>query len=105
MEAGLDLKFLQNRIGLGFTYYREDKRDEILTVNISTASGFQTKVINAGSLVRNGIELQLDATPIKTGDFIWETTVNFAKSKSKVAKLTDDVKPTRSLIRIVAARR
>ncbi|WP_341842980.1 SusC/RagA family TonB-linked outer membrane protein [Chitinophaga caseinilytica] len=92
MELGTDLKFLQNRLGVSFTYYREDKRNEILTVNVSNASGFLSKVINAGSLVRNGIELQLDATPVKTLDFNWETTINFAKSKSVVKRLTDDVK-------------
>ncbi|MGX5817818.1 SusC/RagA family TonB-linked outer membrane protein [Chitinophaga lutea] len=91
-EAGLDVRFFGGRLGGSFTYYKEDKRNEILTVNISNATGYNTQTINAGSVVRDGIEVQLTGKPIATGNFTWESTLNFAKSKSFVKKLTPELK-------------
>ncbi len=91
-EGGIDLKFLNNRVGLAATYYQEDKTNEILTVNIPAASGFSAQVINAGHIRRNGVELQLDVTPIRTPRFNWDLTVNWAANRSKVIELTPDVK-------------
>ncbi len=91
-EIGADVRFFSNRLGAEFTYYNEDKKDEILTVNVSNASGFLSKTINAGRLQRNGIEILLTGIPVKSKDFTWETTVNFSKGTSKVVELTEDVK-------------
>lgn len=91
-EGGLDLKFFNNRIGLSATYYQEDKTNEILTVNIPAASGYSSQVINAGHIRRNGVELQVDLNPIRRGKFNWDITLNWAANRSKVIKLTDDVK-------------
>ncbi len=90
-EAGIDLRFFKNRIGLGFTYYNEKKIDEILSVPVTGASGFTSKLINAGRIDRSGIELQLNATPVKTKDFNWDMTLNFAKNKSKIIELAEGV--------------
>ncbi len=90
-EAGLDLKFFTNRIGISATYLLEDKTDEILSVGISGASGFTNRIINAGSLERKGIEIQLDATPVQIGDFRWDATLNFAKIKSTIVELAPGV--------------
>lgn len=86
-EVGLDLKFFNNRLGASFTYYHEDKKNEILDVNISSGSGFLSKTINAGSVVRSGVEIQLNGTPVASKNFNWETIVNFSKGTSKVVKL------------------
>ncbi|SIO52829.1 SusC/RagA family TonB-linked outer membrane protein [Chitinophaga niabensis] len=90
-ELGLDLKFFNNRVGASFTYYHEDKRNEILDVNISNASGFLSKTINAGSVVRSGVEVQLNGTPVASKNFNWETIVNFSKGTSKVVKLAPNL--------------
>ena len=91
-EFGIDLKFFKNKYGLSVTYYDETKINEILNVSVSGASGFTSKLINAGELNRNGLEISLDATPIKTANFSWNSTLNFARNNSKIVKLTDDVK-------------
>lgn len=90
-ETGIDLKFLHNRIGFSATYFTEVKKDEILTVGISGASGFSNKRINAGQLERSSLEFQLDATPVQTSDFQWNISVNWAKNKSKIVSLADGV--------------
>ncbi len=90
-EGGLDLRFFQNRLGLSATYFNEEKINEIISVAVTPASGFTTKLINAGKIKRDGIELALDATPITTGSFVWNLGVNFAKITSSIAELAEGV--------------
>ena len=90
-EAGIDMRFLKNRISLNATYYTETKKDEILEVPIASPSGFKTKIINAGKLERKGVELTLEATAVQTKNFQWKAMVNWAKNTSKVVELTPDI--------------
>jgi TonB-linked SusC/RagA family outer membrane protein len=90
-ELGVDLKFFQNRIGLSTTYYKEVKKDEILSVGITGTSGSTSKKINAGQLERSGIEIQLDANVLRTTDFSWDIMVNLARQNSKIVELSDDI--------------
>ncbi|QHT68580.1 SusC/RagA family TonB-linked outer membrane protein [Rhodocytophaga rosea] len=89
-ELGVDLRFLQNRVGLDVTYYNQDAQDQILDVEISKASGYNKRIINAGKIVNKGIEISLNATPIKLpGSFSWDVSVNFARNRNKVVALAD----------------
>lgn len=90
-EFGVDLKFLQDRIGLSATYFMESRKDEILTVGITGSSGYTGKTINAGQIDRSGIELALTATPVKTNDFSWDMTLNFAKINTEVVALAEGI--------------
>jgi TonB-linked SusC/RagA family outer membrane protein len=90
-ELGLDLKFFQNRAGLSATYYNTDRTKEIIPVAVDGASGFTSKVINAGRIQNRGFELALEATPIKTGSFEWNTTLNFARNVTEIIELVPGV--------------
>jgi len=86
-EFGLDLRFLSDRLGLSGTYYNENTSNSIVSVTISGASGYTSKLINAGKLNRHGIELTLDGYPFRTKDFTWNTAVNLAQNRSQVDEL------------------
>ncbi|MBP4141456.1 SusC/RagA family TonB-linked outer membrane protein [Flavobacterium sp. P4023] len=88
-EFGVDLKFLNNRLGLSATYYNETRKDDIIPISVSAGSGYSTKLTNAGKSVRKGVELVLNATPVKTNDFDWTVAVNFAKNKTTIEELPD----------------
>ena len=88
-EFGLDLKFLNNRIGLSATYYNETRKDDIIPISVSSGSGYSSKLTNAGKSVRKGVELVFNATPVKTNDFDWNIAVNFAKNKTTIEELPD----------------
>ncbi|MCK8490718.1 SusC/RagA family TonB-linked outer membrane protein [Spirosoma sp. RP8] len=90
-EAGVDLRFLKSRVGLAFTYYHENKINEILNVDVTSVSGFTQKVINAGRIERDGIELQLDGKPVVGKDFNWDMTLNFAVNTSRIISLAPGV--------------
>jgi TonB-linked SusC/RagA family outer membrane protein len=90
-EVGIDLKFLKNRVGLSATYYNTNRTKEIIQVSVSGASGFSQKLINAGLIQNSGIELAIDATPVKTGLLEWNLTLNVANNTTKIIELVPGV--------------
>ncbi|MCX2741327.1 SusC/RagA family TonB-linked outer membrane protein [Pontibacter anaerobius] len=86
-EVGTDLRFF-NKVGLEFTYYNDANENQILSLNVDPATGFNTYQINAGKIQRTGIEAALTATPI-SGDFTWDFTLNFGRNRSEIVELAD----------------
>lgn len=89
-EAGLDMKFFQNRLGFDFTYYYSRTKDQIMTIPAS--SPWTAEWINSGLITNQGIELMIYATPIKTRDFQFDLNVNMAHNVSKVKELNENKK-------------
>ncbi|MCO6462401.1 MAG: SusC/RagA family TonB-linked outer membrane protein [Saprospiraceae bacterium] len=89
-EVGLDFALFKNRIGLELTYYDATTFDQIIPVQITGATGYTSKYINAGSVNNKGIEAILNVTPVRTKDFNWTLTFNFAKNKNEVVELYDE---------------
>ncbi len=87
LEFGTDLGFFNNRLTFSATYYIKTVDDLILQASLEPSTGFTTQFVNAGSLENKGIELSLNATPITTDDFTWNTGINFFKNKSEITKL------------------
>lgn len=90
-EMGVELKFLKNRIGLDFTYYNQTSRNQIMSMASSWASGYTYRMINAGEIQNNGIEIALNTRPVQTKDFSWDLNINFSKNNNKVKKLVDGI--------------
>lgn len=86
-EAGFELRFLKNRLGLEITGYVANSKDLIIPVKISNATGFDEAFINAGEIKNKGIEISVMAIPVKTKDFSWDFNINFSSNKNKVVKL------------------
>lgn len=90
-EGGIEARFLDNRIGIDFTYYVRNTKDDIVNAGVSYASGYSGVRINAGKVHNHGIEIMLTAVPVKTRDFTWNASFNFAYNKSEVKHITDDI--------------
>lgn len=86
-EAGVDLKFLNNRLGLDFTYYLQKNRNQIIPLALSGTSGYSRTTINAGLIENKGFEIALTATPVRTKNFSWNTIFNISRNKSMVVEL------------------
>jgi TonB-linked SusC/RagA family outer membrane protein len=87
LEAGFDVAFLQNRLGLEFTYYQKTCSDLILRRNMPLSSGFGTEIGNFGELVNNGFEIKLNTLPVKTENVRWSSTVTFWRNTSEITEL------------------
>lgn len=88
-EAGVDLKFLNNRFGLNATYYNETSRNAPVSVSVSGYSGFNKFLTNVSLIKRTGIELVLDARVINRKDFNWQVTKTFSYLISNPVVETD----------------
>lgn len=91
IEAGAELRFLKNRLGIDFTYYSSGTKNQILRVDIPAGTGFSSKLINAGEITNKGIELMVNATPVQTKNFSWDATINFSRNRSKVVELSPGI--------------
>jgi TonB-linked SusC/RagA family outer membrane protein len=91
-EIGLDMDFLQNRIGFEASYYDRQITNDIVRTAVSGTTGYSTAVLNVGKLQNSGIEILLRATPVVTSNFTWDVTATFTKNNSKIVALGDGVK-------------
>lgn len=88
-ELGFDAGFFNDRAGMEFTYYNGGTKNEILQVPVAPSTGFgaSSEYINAGRILRHGVELALRATPFQTQTVSWDLTYNVATNSTKVANL------------------
>ena len=85
-EAGTEWRFFGNRLYFDLTFYKSNTTNQLLKVPTPPATGFASQYINAGNIENSGVEVVLNATPIKK-DLIWDVGVNFASNKSKVLEI------------------
>src|SRR5690606_22715322 len=90
-EFGMDLRFFDNRLGLDFTYYNQATTNQILPVEISAATGFNNRLINAGEIRNHGYEVMLNANVVRAGDFTWDMGLNFSRNRSEVVSLAEGI--------------
>ena len=83
-EVGGDLRFLNGRIGLDYTYYHSQTENQIAQPRLSNASGYILTSINSGSVINEGMEIAVSAKPVMQKDFAWEATLNFSYNKGRL---------------------
>jgi TonB-linked SusC/RagA family outer membrane protein len=86
MNIGLDLRVLNDRIGLSAEYYSSVTRDMLLNVPVPDISGFSTQLTNIGQMRNRGIELNLSSKNT-TGKVVWTTDLNFSRNRNTVLQL------------------
>lgn len=87
IEFGFDAGLLNNRIGIEFTYYKQDVTDLLLPRELSPSTGFGSRIENVGDLENEGIEILLRGAPIKTEDFTWDVTATFSQNENVVTRV------------------
>ncbi|MET6997394.1 SusC/RagA family TonB-linked outer membrane protein [Chitinophaga defluvii] len=87
LELGLDAKFLNDRVGFGVTYYNQQNKNQVLNIDVSGAIGYSNTVINAGNIQNKGIEVSVNAIPVKSKMFSWNTLINLSRNTSLIKEL------------------
>lgn len=90
-EIGLEMQFLDRRVGFDVSAYKNVNKGEAFQVPYSSATGNTARYINAATVENKGIEVQFNVTPIKTKDFAWDIFVNWSKNKNTVTKLAEGI--------------
>lgn len=90
LNIGLDFSFLNGRIGGTIEYYNKDTKDMIWDYPVSTAVyPFNKLTANVGKMRNRGVELMIQAYPVQTRDFTWNTSLNFSHNDNKVVRVSN----------------
>ena len=87
LNIGIDVSFLKNRINISADWYQRQSEDLLLNVPLSRTTGFASATRNIGAMQNEGIELTINAIPVKTQDFSWIVDFNFAHNKNTITSL------------------
>lgn len=91
-NAGVDFSVLNSRITGTIEFYDTKTTDILLKRNLPAATGYATVWDNLGKLSNRGIEITLNTINVKSGDFKWESMINFSRNRNKVVDLYGDKK-------------
>ena len=90
-EIGTELRFLNGRLGLDWTYYHSSTKNQIASPRLSNAGGYIMMSINSGSVINEGMEVSITGKPFDGKDFKWESSLNFSYNKGRLGDFLDGV--------------
>lgn len=90
-EIGSELRFLDGRMGLDYTYYHSETKNQIAAPRLSNASGYIQTAINSGSVINEGMEISINAKPIVKKGFEWDVTLNTSYNKGRLGEFLKGV--------------
>jgi TonB-linked SusC/RagA family outer membrane protein len=88
-EAGAEIRFLQNRFGIDFTWYRNNNYDQYIEIPAPLGSGYSSYYLNLGNIQNTGIEAMVTIVPYTSKTLDWTSTFNVSSNKNKVIQLSD----------------
>ncbi len=86
-EIGADLRFINNRLTVGFTYYQNEIKNLLLNVATAGSTGYTSKYTNAGSMSNKGWELEMNYNLLNKGGFVWNVFGNLSGNINRVTDL------------------
>lgn len=91
VELGFEAGFLDDRIGLDFTYYNKRTDNLLQAISVAPSSGFiSTQLTNLGEISNRGVELLVTAYPVRRGGTLWETRFNLGTNRNRLVRLNND---------------
>ena len=83
-EVGGEFRFLNDRIGLDYTYYHSETRNQIAQPRLAQSGGFIFSSLNSGSVINKGMEIALTGKVISQRNFSWNSTLNFSYNRGRL---------------------
>lgn len=87
LEVGAEFKLFKNRLFADVAWYSKHTYNDIVYATPSLGSGYTQAIINVGELQNKGVEVMVGGSPVKSTNFTWTSTVNFANNANKVIAL------------------
>ena len=89
LNAGLQLSLLDDRLQLGFDYYRHVTNDLLTYKKADIETGLDYYMCNGGKMKNTGYEVSIGARPIALKNFSWQTDLSFSHYKNQITQLPD----------------
>lgn len=91
-EAGAELRFFNNRLGVDFAWYRTNATRQLINLPVDNLSGYTNRKINAGNIQNQGFELMINARIMdRPGGFSWDLGANVSRNRNTIVSLADGV--------------
>lgn len=87
-EVGTDMRFINNKISFGFTYYQNLTKDALISVTQSPATGFNTLYANAGEIENKGMEIDLGINALRNNNWTLDFNLNWTRNRNMVTDLS-----------------
>jgi TonB-linked SusC/RagA family outer membrane protein len=88
IEAGLDLRFLNNKLSFSISAYSNETVDALISVTQSPASGYNTFYTNAGTIQNRGVEIDLGYNVLSKNDWTLDLNLNWTRNRNLVTNLS-----------------
>ena len=91
-EAGFDIRFFNNRLGLDAAWYKSNATRQLLDLPMDPFSGYASRKINAGNIQNEGLEISLNGTILDNpAGLSWSSTAQFSLNRNKIKELYEGV--------------
>ena len=90
LDLGFDARFLNNRLGVNFDWYKKTTKDWLIGGNMVSIFGTNPAAINGGDVENTGFELALTWNDKIGKDFSYNIGVNLATNKNKVTRIANE---------------
>ncbi len=95
-NVGLDLGFINGRIGLTLDWYKKMSKDMLMQLTLPSimgTSGNGSSALaapwgNYGDIENTGFEIALNTIPVETKNFSWHSDLQFSFNKNKLKSLS-----------------
>ena len=87
-EAGFDVRFFNNRLGLDAAWYKTNATRQLLNLPMDPFSGYSSRKVNAGNIQNEGIEISLNGAILDNPKGLsWNSTAQFSLNRNKIIDL------------------
>ena len=90
IDAGIDAAFFNDRLEIKFDVYDKKTYDRLYDNKLPATTGFSSIKCNYGSLGTKGLELEVNAVPVSTRNFVWNLGFNFTFYRTIVLSQPDN---------------
>ncbi len=88
LEIGFDAGFFDERLGVEFTYYDQTTKQALIQAPVRPSTGFPgSQFLNVGEVANSGIELGINATPVRRANLSWNVAFTLATNTNEIIDL------------------
>ena len=89
-DVGLEFGVFRNRLSGSVSYYNKETYDLLQNVPVSLTQGSTSQLMNVGSVLNKGIEVDLNVDVVRGENFNWSVSANYSHNNNEVTKLAKD---------------
>lgn len=89
-DIGINLGLFNDRLNFDISYYHKKTTDLLLDAPVPYSSGYTSIFKNIGSVKNQGLDIMISATPFRSKNFTWTSTLNLNYNKNEITKLGDN---------------